>query len=130
MDVSIVSPEQEVWQGEADIVVARSPEGEFAILQGHIPFLAALVPGLVKVTSGSRTETFVVTGGVLEASGSQSDYHVILLADDAENVGDIPVDEALRRIAEAKRKAEEKVEDRAEAEMRVAMARPQLGRDL
>lgn len=130
MDVSIVSPESEVWQGEADMVVARSPEGEFAILRGHIPFLAALVPGLVKVTAGSRTETFVITGGVLEASGSQDEYHVILLADDAENVGDIPLDEALRRIAEAKRKAEEKVEDRVEAEMRVAMARPQLGRDV
>jgi F-type H+-transporting ATPase subunit epsilon len=129
VDVSIVSPEEEVWQGEADMVVARSPEGEFAILRGHIPFLAALVPGLIKVTSGSTTQTFVATGGVLEASGSQSDYHVIVLADDAENVGDVPLDEALRHIAEARRKAEEKVEDRAEAEMRVAMASPQLGRD-
>ncbi|HVL63777.1 MAG TPA: ATP synthase F1 subunit epsilon [Actinomycetota bacterium] len=128
MNVSIVSPEENVWEGEADMVVARSPEGEFAILRGHIPFLAALVPGLVKVTTGGTTESFVVTGGVLEASGSASDYHVIVLADDAESVGDVEPEEALRRIEQARRRAEEP-EDRAEAEMRVAMAGPELGRD-
>lgn len=104
MDVSIVSPEERVWEGDADMVVARSPEGEFAILRGHIPFLAALVPGLVKITRGSTTQTFLVPGGVLEASGSQNDYHVIVLADDAEDVGDIEPDEALRRIEAARRK--------------------------
>ena len=49
MDVSIVSPEQEVWRGEAELVIARSPEGEFGIMRGHIPFLAALVPGKLTI---------------------------------------------------------------------------------
>ena len=31
MQISIVSPEEKVWQGEADLVVARSPEGELPI---------------------------------------------------------------------------------------------------
>jgi F-type H+-transporting ATPase subunit epsilon len=104
VDVSIVSAEREVWRGEADLVVARSPEGEFGIMRGHIPFLAALVPGLVKVSSGTKTDTFLVTGGFLEASGGADDYHVIVLADDAEEVGDIEPAEAARRIEEAKQK--------------------------
>jgi len=29
MQVSIVSPEEKVWQGEADLVVARSPDVGF-----------------------------------------------------------------------------------------------------
>ena len=108
------------------MVVARSPEGEFAILRGHIPFLAALVPGLVKIKSGSSEDRFLVTGGVLEASGTRDDYHVIVLADDAEDAGDLSREEALRQMTEMKRESD--TEDRGEAEMRVAMAAPELRR--
>ena len=122
MHVSIVSPEKKVWEGEADMVVARSPEGEFGILRGHIPFLAALVPGAVRVTSGSSRDVFFVSGGVLEASGSIDDYHVIVLADDAEAVDDISIEEARRRAEEARRRLEDQ-DERTEAELRVALAR-------
>jgi F-type H+-transporting ATPase subunit epsilon len=128
LNVSIVSPEKKVWEGEADMVVARSPEGEFAILRGHIPFLAALVSGVVKVKSGSSEDRFVITGGVLEASGTMNDYHVILLADDALDAGDLTRDEALRRMKEKERQ-ERAEHERVEAELRAAMAGPQLGRD-
>lgn len=127
MNVSVVSPEKKVWQGDADMVVARSPEGEFAILSGHIPFLAALVPGVVKVSSGDDSEIFFITGGVLEASGSNDEYHVIVLVDDAERVGDIDLDEAKRRLM-ASRGREEDIDQRAEAEMRVALGRVEIAR--
>lgn len=131
MQVSIVSPEEMVWEGDADMVVARSPEGEFAILRGHIPFLAALVPGIVKVVSGNSQEIFFVSGGVLEASGSMDDYHVIVLADDAQAAGDITLEEARRRLMQA-RGREEDIDERAEAELRAAMARVEIeqGRSL
>jgi F-type H+-transporting ATPase subunit epsilon len=130
VDVSIVSPEAEVWRGEAEMVVARSPEGEFAILRGHIPFLAALVPGLVKIhLAGGAVERFLVTGGVLEASGSLSDYHVIVLADDAEPVGEISEQEVAERIDEARQRVMARTDEVAEAEMRASLARPELGRD-
>ena len=126
MDVSIVSPEQRVWQGEADMVIARSPEGEFGILRGHIPFLAALVPGRVTVVSGSDREEFFVPGGFLEASGPADDYHVIVLADDAESLADVDVAEARRRLDEARRRREEEADERAEAALRVEMARVEI----
>jgi F-type H+-transporting ATPase subunit epsilon len=129
MDVSIVTPEKEVWRGEADLVIARSPEGEFGIMRGHIPFLAALVPGLVTVVSGAQRDQYIVPGGFLEASGPADDYHVIVLADDAEEAGDMDAAEARRRIEDARREADEDVDERAEAGMRAAMARPELGRD-
>lgn len=125
MNVSVVSPEERIWQGEADMVVARSPEGEFAILRGHIPFLAALVPAPVKVIAGDTREVFLVHGGLLEASGPRDDYHVIVLADAAERVGDIDVDEARRRLDDARRRMEDQ-DERAEAEMRVALARVEI----
>jgi F-type H+-transporting ATPase subunit epsilon len=129
MDVSIVTPEKEVWRGAADLVIARSPEGEFGIMRGHIPFLAALVPGLVTVVSGAQRDRYVVPGGFLEASGPADDYHVIVLADGAEDAGDMDAVEARRRIEDAQRAAEEDIDERAEAGMRAAMAQPGLGRD-
>jgi F-type H+-transporting ATPase subunit epsilon len=124
MDVSIVSADRKVWQGEADLVIARSPEGEFGIMRGHIPFLAALVPGRVTVVSGQSRETFLVTGGFLEASGPMSDdYHVIVLADDAEEIGDVDDAEIQRRLDEIKRKAsEEATDERSDAALRASLA--------
>jgi F-type H+-transporting ATPase subunit epsilon len=129
VNVSIVSPEAKVWEGEADMVVGRSPEGEFGIMAGHIPFLAALVPGIVTVVSSSSRDSFVVPGGFLEASGPHDDYHVIVLADDAEPTGEMDAAQARERIQEARRRRDEEADERAEAELRVAMAAPELGRD-
>ena len=128
MDVSIVTPEEEVWSGEADLVIGRSPEGEFGIMKGHIPFLAALVPGLVTIVSGGNRRSYIVPGGFLEASGPSDDYHVIVLADGAEEAGDIDAAEARRRIEQAQRDAEEDRQDRTEAELAAALAGPELGR--
>ncbi len=123
MSVSIVTPEEEVWRGEAELVIARSPEGEFGIMHNHIPFLAALVPGAVTVVSGATREVFIVPGGFLEASGSDDGYHVIVLADDAEAAGEIDADEVRRRIEEARRiRGDVDAEEHAEAELRAAIA--------
>lgn len=126
MDVSIVSPEANVWEGEADLVIARSPEGEFGIMRGHIPFLAALVPGKVTVVSGDSRDVFFVPGGFLESSGEPEDYHVIVLADDAEPADDIDASRARELLEEARRKRDDRDDDAAETELRVAMARVDL----
>jgi F-type H+-transporting ATPase subunit epsilon len=123
--VSLVSPEERIWEGEAEMVVARSPEGDFAIMRGHIPFLAALVPGVVKISSNGSQDVFFVTGGVLEASGSTDDYHVIVLADDAVAGGEIDLEEAKRRLLRARGKDED-IDERAEAELRSALARVEI----
>ena len=127
MNVSIVSPEEAIWEGEAELVIARSPEGEFGIMHNHIPFLAALVPGAVTVVSGSNREVFLVTGGFLEANGDGSEYHVIVLADDAEPAGQIDADEVKRKIEELRKRVQAdddstRAEERGEAELRAALA--------
>ena len=127
--VSVVTPEEAIFEGTAELVIARSPEGEFGIMNNHVPFLAALVPGLVTIVSGGSRESYIVPGGFLEASGDADGYHVIVLADDADPAGDIDAAEAKRRIAQAQRERDEDVDEHAEARMRAAMAGPELGRD-
>jgi len=126
VNVSIVTPEREIWQGEADMVVARSPEGEFGIMRGHIPFLAALVPGRIALVSSGEREEFFVPGGFLEASGPVDDYHVIVLADDAEDLAEIDVADARRRLDDARRRAQEASDERTEARLRVEIARVEI----
>ncbi len=128
MQVSIVSPEEAIWEGEAELVIARSPEGEFGIMFNHIPFLAALVPGAVTVVSGANREVFLVTGGFLEANGDGDDYHVIVLADDAEATGEITAEEVQRRVQELQREqqADRGSEDRGEARLRAEMAADEI----
>jgi F-type H+-transporting ATPase subunit epsilon len=125
MQVSIVAPERQVWSGDAGMVVCRSPEGEFAILGGHIPFLAALVPGRVSVYEGDSKTDYFVSGGFLEASGTQDAYHVIVLADSADRVDQIDVQEARRRLETARTDAD-RDGAAAEGELRVARARVEV----
>ena len=56
LKVSVVSADQEVWSGEATLVIAKTVEGEIGILAGHEPLLAVLAEGEVRVTqpSGAR----------------------------------------------------------------------------
>jgi F-type H+-transporting ATPase subunit epsilon len=130
--VTITTPEEEMWTGEAELVIGRSPEGEFGIMNGHIPFLASLVPGRVTIVSGGSRDSFIVPGGFLEASGPQDDYHVYVLADDAEPIGDdvdLATVQQRAEDLEKRRIEEEDVDQEAEARMRAAMAGTQLGRD-
>lgn len=50
LNVSVVSADQQVWSGEAAMVVARTVEGQIGILTGHEPLLAILAEGEVRVT--------------------------------------------------------------------------------
>ena len=50
LSVSVVSADQQVWTGEATMVVAKTVEGEIGLLAGHEPMLAILAVGDVRVT--------------------------------------------------------------------------------
>ena len=47
LKVGLVSPEREIWSGEARMVVAQTVEGSMGILPGHAPVLGILLDGSV-----------------------------------------------------------------------------------
>ncbi|KLL12730.1 MULTISPECIES: F0F1 ATP synthase subunit epsilon [Protofrankia] len=78
--VAIVSPEREVWSGDADMVIARTTEGEIGVLPRHVPLLGVLVQGgEVRIKIGNETLTVAVDGGFL----SVTDQGVSILAEHA-----------------------------------------------
>ena len=70
MNVSVVSPERVLFDGEATQVITRTTEGDVAFLAGHAPFLGTLVECETRVylASGS-VEHFQIDGGFVEVSG-------------------------------------------------------------
>lgn len=53
LTVTLVSAEEEVWHGEASLVVAKTVEGEIGFMTGHEPVLAILAEGQVRITQTS-----------------------------------------------------------------------------
>jgi F-type H+-transporting ATPase subunit epsilon len=82
MQVEFVSPEDVLYSGEGDQVVARTRGGgEIAFLTGHEPFIGSLVPCEVRVTEASGSVArFAVRGGFVSVAGPTvtvlSDYAI------------------------------------------------------
>jgi F-type H+-transporting ATPase subunit epsilon len=94
LQVEVVSPERILWSGEAEMVVARTSEGDIAFLTGHAPFIGALGIGAVTVEeTGGRQTKIAVHGGFVEVSNNR----VTLLSDVAELATDI--DRARAQVA-------------------------------
>ena len=51
LTVTVVSADEQVWSGQAQMVVARTKEGEIGILAGHQPLLGVLAAGEVRITA-------------------------------------------------------------------------------
>ena len=69
LKVEIVSPEKRIFSGDANMVSARTLEGDLGILPGHASLLGVLVNGEVSIkgVDGSST-TFTVNGGFLSVN--------------------------------------------------------------
>jgi F-type H+-transporting ATPase subunit epsilon len=65
--VRVVAVEEKIWSGDADMLVARTTEGEIGVLPGHSPLLGLLKePSQVRVNlAGGEQLTYDVTGGFL-----------------------------------------------------------------
>jgi F-type H+-transporting ATPase subunit epsilon len=117
LQVELVSPERILYSGEADMVVARTSEGDIAFLTGHSPFIGALGIGAVTIRGTDGTDAqAAVHGGFVEVSGDR----VTILSDVAELADDIDAPRARRALEEAERAARE---DDAEAEAALRRAR-------
>lgn len=64
----LVSPEKLAFSGEVDQVDIPGVEGDFGVLAGHAPIVAAIRPGILTITSGGRHEKIIVLGGLAEVS--------------------------------------------------------------
>lgn len=64
--VSVLSPEQTVYEGEATHVVVPAFDGLLGILRGHAPLMALLGEGTLRIENGREVAQFHVSGGFLQ----------------------------------------------------------------
>src|SRR5215470_8984873 len=98
--VDIVSAEQAIFSGDAEMVIAPGESGELGILPEHVPLLTRVKPGTVRVQrEGAPEEVIYVSGGMMEVQPDR----VTVLADTSVRAHDL--DEA--KALEAERQAKE-----------------------
>jgi F-type H+-transporting ATPase subunit epsilon len=118
----IVSAEEEIFHGNAQMVIATGEMGELGIAPRHAPLITRLKPGQVRVQlENGEEQFFYVSGGILEVQPQV----VTVLADTAIRAKDL--DEAAARNAKAE--AERVLADRTDA-LEIAQAQAQLAQAL
>jgi len=114
----IVSAQEEIFSGEATMLIASGIAGELGITPRHAPLITQLKAGPVRVLKeDGEEEFFFVSGGILEVQP----HMITVLSDTATRGADI--DEAAAKAAKAE--AERQLADRT-GEMEIAEAQSQL----
>ena len=101
--VSVVTPDGPVYESDVEMVSTKAQSGELGILPGHIPMVAPLAIGVVRLKKEGQTELVAVSGGFIEVRPDQ----VTILAQAAEKSSDIDVERAQR----AKERAEQRLKE-------------------
>jgi F-type H+-transporting ATPase subunit epsilon len=131
VDVEVLTPEGEVWSGEARQVSTRTEVGEIGILANHAPVLAALRPTELRLhISESETKGYAQAHGWLQVYGNRAR----LLLEEAIPPDDLDggilkeqLSDAEQRLSEsedgsAEHNRAQKDKDRAEAFLAIAGA--------
>jgi F-type H+-transporting ATPase subunit epsilon len=100
----LVSPEKLAFSGEVDQVDVPGVEGDFGVLAGHAPVVAAIRPGILTVISGGSKQKIIVLGGLAEVSAKG----LTVLADVATSLDELDRTQFAETIADMEAKLSEK----------------------
>jgi F-type H+-transporting ATPase subunit epsilon len=102
--LDLVSPEKLAFSGEVDQVDVPGVEGDFGVLAGHAPVVAAIRPGILTVTTGATKQKIIVLGGIAEVS----EKGLTVLADVATSLEELDRARFAEEIEEMQAKLSEK----------------------
>jgi F-type H+-transporting ATPase subunit epsilon len=100
----LVSPEKLAFSGEVDQVDIPGAEGDFGVLAGHAPVVAAMRPGILVVWNGGTKQKIIVLGGLAEVS----EKGLTVLADVATDIAEVDRKAFADQIANMEAKLSEK----------------------
>lgn len=116
----IITPQEEVYEGDVRSLVLPGVEGKFGVLVHHTPYLAALQIGEIKVEEPDRTLFVSCSGGFAEIEENR----VRVLAETAE----LPEEINVERARDALERAEQRLQERHMEAIDVRRARDALER--
>ena len=123
-DLSVVTPEGPVYEGEAQMLIVPGAAGEIGVLARHAPLVAMLQAGEIRVKAGGEWQSFAAGPGYFKVQQDRA----IALVDDAVKAEEIDVEQARREAEEARARleridsGEDKDSDRWQVEQRLRHA--------
>jgi F-type H+-transporting ATPase subunit epsilon len=102
IDLEIVTPKGKALAASVDEVTAPSVHGEFGVLAGHLPLVAATRTGLVSYRQGTETKRVAIGPGFAEAGQTK----VVIVAEDFADPSMIDPVIVRRDLAEVQAKIE------------------------
>jgi F-type H+-transporting ATPase subunit epsilon len=119
--LDVVTPDRVFFEGETDMVILKTTEGDIGILYDHEPLVAPLKVGSMRVRQDDQSFKWAAcSAGFLTVNEEK----VTVVIDSAEWVDEIDVDRAL----EAKKRAETRIQEGPEKGVDILRARLALER--
>lgn len=119
MHLKLITHDRIVFDEDVNEIYTRGVDGEFGILENHVPIMTALDVGVTKAVQGDKIKLFTTMGGIFQFK----DNDAIILTDNAESGNDIDV----ARAKAAKERAEARLADKS-AEIDAKRAEAALAR--
>ncbi len=120
----IITPEEAIFDGEADLVIARIADGELGVLVDHAPLVSTVEIGDVRIHQDDERHIFATSDGFFKVSENL----VQILVEEAVPAKEIDVNEAENRVEEASREISDLTGE--EKERREAERRQRIGENL
>ena len=98
INFKIVTPEKVIYENDIIQVSIPTSEGEITVLANHIPLIAALQNGEMKIKDKDGEHIMAIAGGFVEIKAKNE---IVILADNAERAGEIDI----ARAEEARQRA-------------------------
>ena len=109
ISLKIVTPERVVYEDAVDSITAMTEMGEITILPEHVPLVATMRAGELRLTKNGEEILLAASTGFIEV---RSGNDVVILADTAERVEELE----LAKIEEAKERARKLLEEKRHAD--------------
>ena len=103
----VIEPERVLYDGEADLVVARIADGDIGVMVDHAPVVSMVEIGAVRITQDDQRYVFATSDGFFKVSENL----VQILVEEAAPPDEIDVSEAESRVEEAENELSEISED-------------------
>lgn len=99
----VITPQEMVYDGQANLVIARIADGEIGVLVDHAPLVSTVEIGDVRIREGEDWRVYATSDGFFKVAENL----VQILVEEAEAAEEIDVEAAESLIEEAEREASE-----------------------
>lgn len=116
--LKVVTPDKLFFEGEIDMLVARTIEGDVGILLNHSPLVTILDIGRLVIKDGDERKIAACAGGYIDVRNN----NITVVSDACEWEEEIDINRAQRAKERASKRLEDKDTDTFKAELALKKA--------